>query len=43
MGTKCIELNSEFVIPQKNCVFGLGLGPDPKPKTHRDPSQNVCT
>jgi len=30
---KCIELNSEFVIPKKYWVFGLGLGlgPDPKP------------
>ena len=34
---KCIELNSEFVRPEKKLGFGFGS----RPKTHRDPSQNV--
>ena len=40
-----VKLGSHLGPDQK--IFwslGLGLGPDPrtKPKTHRDPSQNVC-
>jgi len=39
---KCIEFNSERQ-PKLILFFGFGSGPDPrlKPKTQRDPSQNV--